>query len=374
MNLEIKSNSNIENRLHGLDQLRALAIILVFFFHYQFPIFGHPEWLNRFDKFGWAGVDLFFVLSGFLISSQLFSQIKQGKQIAFKDFFLKRFFRILPAYWVVLAIYFYFPLFREHDGLPPLWKFLTFTQNFGLYTKDFGSFSQAWSLCVEEHFYFLLPIILFFLQFNNRLKRSYWILIILFILGFFLRYYCWKNFYLPRMNDENAAYYWNQYMYYPTYNRLDGLLIGVAIAGIYRFLPDVWIKITKRGNLFIMLGILLLLALDLVFQRDYSFTVSVFAFPLVNLAFGCLLIGAVSPSGFLYQLQSKIITLIAELSYSIYLIHKGVIHVTQTYFTSIDIDSHLMLVICILSSVFAAFMLHVIIEKPFMRLRKRLVA
>ena len=370
----MNSSINTENRLYGLDHLRALAIILVFFFHYQFPIFGHPEWVDHFDKFGWAGVDLFFVLSGFLISSQLFLQIQQGKQIAFKAFFLKRFFRILPTYWVVLAIYFYFPLFRENQGLSPLWKFLTFTQNFGLYTKDFGSFSQAWSLCVEEHFYFLLPILLFFLQFNDRLKRSYWILIILFILGFFLRYYSWKHLYLPKMNDENALYYWNEYIYYPTYNRLDGLLIGVAIAGIYRFLPDVWSKITQRGNQFIISGILLLLSLDLVFQRDYSFTVSVFAFPLVNIAFGCLLIGAVSPTSILYKTRSKTTGLIAELSYSIYLIHKGTIHLMQELFTGININSNLMLVPCILFSVAAAWAIHLIVEKPFMRWRKKLVS
>lgn len=365
-------NSNIENRLYGLDHLRALAIILVFFFHYQFPIFGHPEWVSRFDKFGWAGVDLFFVLSGFLISSQLFSQIKQGKHIALKDFFLKRFFRILPAYWIVVAIYFCFPLFREHEGLPPIWKFLTFTQNFGLYTKDLGSFSQAWSLCVEEHFYLLLPLILFFLQLNDRFKRSYWILIMLFMLGFFLRYYSWNHFYLPKINDENAAYYWNEYIYYPTYNRLDGLLVGVAIAGVYRFLPELWSKITKRGDLSIILGVLLLLTLNFIFKKDHSLAVSVFAFPLVNLGFGCILIGAVSPSSILYNLRSKFTTLIAELSYALYLIHKGVIHVTQDLFTNADKNSNLMLVACIVLAIIAAYMLNVTVEKPFMKIRKDL--
>ena len=143
---------NHQERLHGLDHLRALAITLVFLFHYFILSGGQPAWLPETAQFGWTGVDLFFVLSGFLISSQLFAQIKKGQHISFKDFFTRRFFRIVPAYLVTVALYFYFPFFREKENLPPLWKFLTFTQNIGLNLKDNGTFSHCWSLCVEEHF------------------------------------------------------------------------------------------------------------------------------------------------------------------------------------------------------------------------------
>src|SRR5688572_21419214 len=61
----------------GLDHLRALAITLVFLCHYR--MFGHPEWVNSIGEFGWTGVDLFFVLSGFLIAGQLFADIRQGR-------------------------------------------------------------------------------------------------------------------------------------------------------------------------------------------------------------------------------------------------------------------------------------------------------
>src|ERR1700761_1253059 len=84
------------HKLAGLDHLRALAISLVFLFHYR--LFGHPEWISRVSGFGWTGVDLFFVLSGFLIAGQLFARIANGKSISYKEYFLKRVFRILPAY------------------------------------------------------------------------------------------------------------------------------------------------------------------------------------------------------------------------------------------------------------------------------------
>lgn len=123
--------TNADKKLYGLDHLRAFAIIFVFLFHYG-RLFPHPEWTNTISKFGWSGVDLFFVLSGYLIASQLFQKITQYKEISLKEFFIKRFFRIIPAYLVVVAVYFCFPLVRERESLTPLWKYLTFTQNIGL--------------------------------------------------------------------------------------------------------------------------------------------------------------------------------------------------------------------------------------------------
>src|SRR5579863_9882168 len=116
-------------RLHGLDHLRALAIISVCIFHYS--LFGHPPGLETISSFGWTGVDLFFVLSGYLIGGQLLSRIAKGQPISYGEFYFKRTLRILPAYLVVLLIYFTWPAFTERSQLPPLWKFLTFTQNLG---------------------------------------------------------------------------------------------------------------------------------------------------------------------------------------------------------------------------------------------------
>lgn len=114
------SNINFQ-KLHGLDHLRALAIILVFFFHYFIISSGQPEWLPDLASFGWTGVDLFFVLSGFLISLQLFEQIKQGQQVSFQHFFVKRFFRIIPAFLVTLGLYFLLSVFpRERSIASPM--------------------------------------------------------------------------------------------------------------------------------------------------------------------------------------------------------------------------------------------------------------
>lgn len=366
-------NPPIQKKLYGLDNLRTVAIAFVFIYHYAGLSNGAPKWLGFITKFGWTGVDLFFVLSGFLISSQLFAQIKKGQPISFKQFFLKRFFRIVPAFLFILGLYFIFPFFRERESLPPLWKFLTFTQNFGLNLKDFGTFSHAWSLCVEEHFYLFLPIILVFLQYGKMINKSYWLLIALFLIGFILRIYSYNNFYLSNIKEANSSIYWYQYVYYPTYNRLDGLLAGVAIAGIYIFYQSAWEKISTYGNLSIVLGSIVLTLSYFLCYDQRTFNASVIGFPLVAIGYGLIVIGAISPTSFLYKLNSTLLSLIATLSYAFYLLHKGIIHLTHYFLDNFNLGANVVFFIAILNCLFFAYLLHLIIEKPFLRLRHKIV-
>lgn len=367
--LEIK----VPEKLYGLDHLRALAIILVFFFHYYIVSDGEPEWLPDVASFGWTGVDLFFVLSGFLISSQLFLQIKKGQLISFKVFFIKRFFRIVPAFLATVGIYFCFPYFREKEALPAIWRFLTFTQNFNLNLKDYGTFSHCWSLCVEEHFYLFLPIILIFLQTSKLFSKSYWLLIGLFLFGFAIRFYSFNQWYLPKIGEQNSWMYWYKFIYYPTYNRLDGLLVGVSIAGLYQFSPDLWIKLSKYGNQFILLSLCILTAAYFLCEDLLTFKASVFGFPLIALGFGFMVAGSISTTSFLYKMNSKITTLIAHLSFSIYLTHKGIIHTTHQLLKDYEIENNVMLLICIITCVLGAYILHLTIEKPFMKIRNKTI-
>lgn len=365
------TNNNVSQKFYGLDHLRALAIIFVFLFHYIILTKGQPSWLPPFASFGWTGVDLFFVLSGFLISSQLFTNIKAGQFISFKTFFLKRFFRIIPAFWVTVAIYFCFPFFREKEALPPLWKFLTFTQNINLNIKDFGTFSHAWSLCVEEHFYLLLPLTLLLFQYLNLTKYAYWLLIVLFVSGLFIRIYCFDELYKPIMETENSWMYWYQYIYYPTYSRLDGLLAGVGIAAVYHFSPNLWSKLSKYGNLFIVASLGVFTTAYFLCADALSYSASVFGFPLVAIGFGFIVIGAISPTSFLYKWNSKITTYIASVSYAVYLTHKGIVHITHELLAAYNISGNWMLVICIVTCLIGASLLHITVEKPIMQWRKR---
>ena len=365
---------NSEKKFYGLDHLRALAILQVFLFHYYLLVDVKGEWVHRLAKFGWSGVDLFFVLSGFLISSQLFAQVRQEKKISYYEFFIKRSFRIQPAFWFITAIYFLFPVFREAHALPPLWKFLTFTQNIGLNSKDFGAFSHAWSLCVEEHFYFFIPVVLIILQYFKLTEKSLWLVLALFIVSFILRIYSYSHYYLPKEANEFASMYWFKYIYYPTYNRLDSLITGVTIAFVYQYYPGFWKRITRYGNYFFALSVLILTGAFILFRDQDSFGTTVFGFPVVALGYGFLVLGAVSPSSFLYKWNSKTTTFFATISYSIYLSHKVIIHLTTTYLTNRRVEGYLVLLICILTCTIGAVLLNQAIEKPFMRLRRKFIA
>ena len=360
-------------KLYGLDHLRAAAITYVFLFHYFILSGGMPGWLPGFAGFGWTGVDLFFVLSGFLISSQLFEQIRKGKHISFRQFFLKRFFRIVPAYLITVALYFCIPLFREKEHLPPLWKFLTFTQNLGLNLKEYGTFSHAWSLCVEEHFYLFLPLILILMQSAKLVNRSFWLIVVLLLFGIAIRTYSYNCLYLPEAESENSWVVWYKFIYYPTYTRLDGLLAGVTIAAIYKFRPVWWNKIARYGNLIFILSLLVLTGAWFLCNDQQTFSASVFGFPLIATGYGLMVISAVSKTSFLYKWKSKITTFVATLSYAIYLTHKVIIHLTHHFLSGAAINSNLMLIICTVTCIAVALLLNKAIEKPFMKWRDKVV-
>lgn len=373
MGLSTGTATTQNGKLAGLDHLRALAIITVLFYHYR--MFQHPQWLDNIMGFGWTGVDLFFVLSGYLISSQLFTTIAAGKPISLPEFFIKRFFRIIPAYLVVLAIYFLIPAFHEKEALPPLWKFLTFTQNFNFEIKNFGTFSHVWSLCVEEHFYLLFPLVLITMVYFNATRRGGLLLLTLLIFGFIARLFTWYVLVAPEAGSETFGITWYKHIYYPTYNRLDGLLAGVSIAALFAFRPSVKERITKYGNVILVLGILVLTGAWFLCEDQRSFHASIFGFPVVSAGFGLLVVAALSPNCVLYKYDSRFTALIAKLSFALYLIHKGVIHLIQPLFAEMGITpkGNLMFLMCLIGTIIGALLLNKTVEAPFLRLRSKLL-
>ena len=125
----------------------------------------------------------------------------------------------------------------------------------------------------------------------------------------------------------------------------------------------------------LVIGVLVLIAAYIVCSDERSFSLCMYGFPLVDIGCGFLVLGAVSPSSFIYKYNSLFFSSIAMLSYSIYLIHKITIHVTQEQLFKLDIpkESNLMMMISLLMTIVAALMLHYMIEKPFMKFRLQLL-
>jgi len=371
----MKIFSSKSDRLHGLDHLRAIAIILVLIFHYGS---GTPEWLIPIRKIGWTGVDLFFVLSGYLIGYQLMEEIKQSENISFKRFYLKRFLRIIPAYLAVLAVYLSMPNMHEGSGLSPLWKFLTFTQNFGLNTRHYSSFSHAWSLCIEEQFYLLLPLTLFLIFSLKLRKLAPFVIIGLVLLGFITRVYSWHHFVQPSIDSgdrQKIAFEFTEHIYYPSYNRMDGLLAGLSIAALVIFKPNFKDFLTKYGNQLLMAGIILLFATFSIFSNLMSYSNAIFGFPLISLTYGIIVAAALSPSCLLYKIKSKITFIIATLSYAIYLSHKQLFYLTKFVIEKVgsEMPDEWLFFISLVVGGLGGLLLHLAVEKPFLRLRKVLI-
>lgn len=154
-----------------IDALRGVAILAVIAQHYGYGTklvawLEAPAAIAAVAKFGWAGVDLFFVLSAYLLARNLLAH--KGETGVATTFYRRRVFRILPLYLFLLALCFLlFPLAGPKswmfEGLAPLWVYALFAQNFwtGLEGGWPGQFlSPTWSLAVEEHFYLFLPFVM----------------------------------------------------------------------------------------------------------------------------------------------------------------------------------------------------------------------
>src|SRR5438477_5191586 len=225
-------------RQPGLDLLRALAIIVVVIYHAALFGFKLP---GRVDRFGWIGVDLFFVLSGYLIGGQLLAPVARGQRINLGRFFARRALRIMPAYFVILAVYIFLPSWREYPEMYPWWKFLLSIQNIALHGGT--AFSHAWSLAVEDQFYFTLPFILLFV---NRWPRTAIILpCAIFAGGILLRTFL--AYQHPAEISGVAFRDYQAWIYYPTWTRLDPLVFGVALAAIEKFRPQWWTRLTNSA-------------------------------------------------------------------------------------------------------------------------------
>lgn len=361
-------------RLYGLDHLRAAAIVLVLMYHYR--AFKHPQWIDNVGRFGWTGVDLFFVLSGFLISNQLFKEIEKKGGISLKIFYTKRFFRIIPAYLFTLFLYFTIPFFREREALSPLWKFLTFTQNYGLDVIDRGTFSHAWSLCIEEQFYLFLPFLLLILAKTKLFKYLPLLIIAVIIFSLISRLVLWNGSIAEEVYGSlNFWKGWYMKIYYPTHTRLDGLGIGVVIGFLMQYSQEFKKKVHQNGNKFFLGGMLLLSISFWICNEQASEKASVFGFTLVSLSFGMIVMAAVSESSFLYRSKSYITVQLAALSYTIYLSHKGIIHMIQTMFEQLGfgVSDNVCLMVCLLGCISGGILYRFLIEKPFYRIRSRIL-
>lgn len=215
------------NRVYGLDVFRAFAILFVLMGH-SFEHAKIPPEIQTYGHLGILGVELFFVLSGFLIGSIIMRLLDEKRFHSFADistFWKRRWLRTLPLYFVALLAFLRFDYHGRHE-LFDFPAYFVFLQNFAYRIPEF--FELSWSLAIEEHFYLWFPIV--FLIWERITKRAQ-LALILSAVTFIIIAYAFR-FSFPLFSDWNE---YNRTIRLVVLSRLDAIMFGVLMAAVKHY-------------------------------------------------------------------------------------------------------------------------------------------
>ena len=375
-----------KNHMRSLDGLRAIAIILVVLLHlvfyaqYFYPnttqaFFALPLFIKWLAK-GTLGVDIFFVLSGFLIGSILLKEIQKTQSINLFNFFKRRFFRLMPVYFLFLAIMVgiapllvdflnkHIPLeFLHLANQESVWTNLLYINNFFVRDENLFATFHAWSLAIEEQFYFLTPIILlglFRFGLQNHAKKIVFFLIITFFVLRFMAILSGSESILaitgkpmnPAINGLNIlvseinfiqfSMFYN-FVYDNLYTRYIGLLLGVVIAYLHVFRLQKLQTFFSNSGLNSFLLFISLLVFFVAFIEPYILPKSLKLIKLIegnflfSLAIAYIILATIVSTNKTASTLTKFLSLsfftpIAKISYSAYLFHVPIIFIVYSLF------------------------------------------
>jgi peptidoglycan/LPS O-acetylase OafA/YrhL len=337
-----------------IDGLRAIAVGVVILYHSKITFLGH-----RFFEGGFIGVDIFFVISGYLITSIILKEIITTGSISFKYFYERRIRRILPVLLFVMLVSF---LFAWMYLLPS--SFVDFSKSI-LYSLGFSSnfffhysgqeyaapsglykpFLHTWSLSVEEQFYIIFPIT-FFITFKYFRKYLIHILILGFLISFGLAEWTSRNY--PSLS------------FYFLHTRLWELLVG-SILAYYEVIKGHRSKYKILNLILPMVG-LLLIGHSVFFFNDEIYHPSFLT--LSSIIGVCLIIWFSNKDEFITKiLSSKLFVGIGLISYSLYLWHYPIFAFTRV--TGFSFDNKIGQIFSIVLLFILSIISYNLIEKPF---------
>ncbi len=324
----------------SLDLLRSWAIASVVLAHACLAYGVGPALAPL--QLGGTGVDLFFLLSGWLLGSQLMREVKSSGSIRLTRFWSRRWMRTLPAYYAVLFFTFAQQIYKGNRDLD--WSFLWFGQN---YFSELPYFTVSWSLCVEEHFYLAIaPLVVFLFSLGRRgVAVGAAVLLAPFVM---------RTFGLYGHIEQ-------------THVRYDACLAGVALAGINVFAPRLWSRLCAAAPLIGGVGVLLYAWF--VFARWNP----AYALPLDEqtqciVIYGSILLLAVSSDKWRQSLYVPGSAYLAKRAYSVYLLHPE----SLALLSRLDVPSFpVFLALAWALTLAASEVLYRVIELPLMNARER---
>ncbi|MBI3395951.1 MAG: acyltransferase [Spirochaetia bacterium] len=375
----------------SLNGIRAMAIVMLFLVHlmhaFEPKTRAMPWWIENFLFSCSSSIDMFFVLSGFLISGQLMREMARSNSIDFKMFYLKRTLRIFPPYYLFLAFqtFYLIPMAvkfnpaLEHDlGLfakKAIWD--------ALYLSNYisGTIPHGWSLSLEEQFYLFFPLFLFLVFRVVRQENWLKVLLILYVLPVIYRFVIHFTV-LTNAPDQDEKFEYLTLVYFPTHGHIDSIFAGSIAAYIFDFRKDLWSWMTDN-----VVRRRLLLAGALTVWAAISFGVheykpgimsQVVRYNIYAIVWVIILLCSAKEG----TLANKVLSLgifnpLAKLSYCAYLLHIFAIGMVikplakKPFLTWQDLFTWWIPVS--VAAMAYAYLFHLIGEKPFMLLRDALV-
>jgi peptidoglycan/LPS O-acetylase OafA/YrhL len=309
-----------ERRIAELDGLRGLAVALVLVWHFVGALVdqslgGWAKLLYALTIFGRTGVDLFFVLSGFLITGILLDR-RQAAAKFLRNFYLRRLLRIVPSYLVLVAVFWTAVAIgiqnEAFNGDTPLWQHLTFTQNWWMAEHNRwgpSAISVTWSVAIEEQFYLVFPLLVLFTP-RDRLPL---LLVVIALGSAAFRAVAWLVF--------DSAFT----MYVHTLSRLDGLAAGAGIAWAWRH-PNFALCVSKElksiHRLFLwLIGAIPLFLIALRFNLPLNMAVWGHTYLTILYALALLLILIRIDHKGVGTLRQPWLARLGGISYTVYLFH-----------------------------------------------------
>ena len=349
-----------------IDGLRGISVLAIILFHSKIEILG----INF--SGGYVGVDIFFVISGFLISSIYMRKIHENT-FNLKDFYFSRAKRILPAlYFMLIAslivALIIFPPIKLVDFSKSLisvllfysnFHFLNFSTNYFSFQSDFLPLIHTWSLGVEEQFYILFPISLIFVLNHSKKIFNSSILILFFTSLIYCQLGGNLNFQSPYIEEEIELF--NQPFYgsfYSTFGRLWEIALGVLLA-IYK---DKINKIFLKNIPFIeYLGLLMIILSIIFFDKDIAVPNFFLLIPTIGVSI--LLVKNNYDNSLVYKiLTTNFLIFTGLISYSLYLFHQPILAYSKVFLIQSTLISNFIILSIIFLSGYISWRF---VETPF---------
>ncbi|RXR30157.1 acyltransferase [Flavobacterium piscinae] len=352
-------------RIFGLDFLRSLSILLVLFSHISW-IYQSEGLVGKMQDFsGLIGIELFLMLSGYLVGSiilkQFLTQPYTIKEVG--NFVKRRLFRILPSYYLILVINLLIAIYIGFS-FADWWKYFLFVQNFT--TPIPSLFPESWSLPIKELSYVAVVIILFAFAKQIRLdfRKTFFLMVVygLLVLSFLL-----KVIYHIE-NPEFSLTKWTAEVRSVVIYRVDSVMFGILFGYYYATYKGFF---QLKSSMFFGVGILLMLFFILLLLFFNLNTIAWFwniiALPFISLIVLCFL-----PMLLSWHKASKkfghLVTFLCNLSYSVYLIHYSVVLFLMKYFidtTSFSLlELHIFTFVYLLITFTLGYFFYTYFEKP----------